>query len=76
MRALLSLMVLLLAWPAGAAVLSPDTAAARAGAGKLTIVDVRLPDEWAATGLPAGALGVSLQNPQTLEPRPGFIADV
>jgi rhodanese-related sulfurtransferase len=76
MRVFASLMVLLLAWPASAEVLSPDKAEARAEAGKLTIVDVRLPDEWAATGLPAGAVGVSLQNPRTMEPRPDFVASV
>ncbi len=76
MRAFASLMVLLLAWPAAAEVLSPDKAEARVEAGRLTIIDVRLQYEWAATGLPAGAVGVSLQSPQTMAPRAEFVADV
>ena len=76
MRAIVTLILLSLAWPAAAEVLTPDAAEARAAAGKLTIVDVRLPQEWAETGLPAGALGVSLQDPQTLDARPDFVADV
>ena len=76
MRAVASLILLLLAWPASAEVLTPPTAEAQAAAGKLTIIDVRLPDEWAETGLPAGAIGLSLQNLQTLEARPGFVDDV
>jgi rhodanese-related sulfurtransferase len=76
MRALTLLILLLLAAPAGAEVLTPDAAEARAAAGQLTIVDVRLPEEWAATGLPAGALGISLQDPVTYRARPGFVQDV
>jgi rhodanese-related sulfurtransferase len=76
MRVIPSLILLLLAWPASAEVLTPDTAEARVAAGQLTIIDVRLPQEWAATGMPAGALGVSLQNPRTLEARPDFVDDV
>ena len=76
MRALASLILLLLAWPASAEVLTPDGAEARAAAGELTIIDVRLPGEWAETGLPAGAVGISLQNPRTLRARPDFVDDV
>ncbi len=76
MRAIVILMLLLLAGPARAEVLSPDTAAARAAAGALTIIDVRLPQEWAATGVPAGAVGISLQSSQTLRVRPDFVEDV
>lgn len=76
MRALASLILLLLASPAGAEVLTPDGAEARAAAGELTIIDVRLPQEWAETGLPSGALGISLQNPETLRARPDFVEDV
>ncbi|MEO1167882.1 MAG: rhodanese-like domain-containing protein [Pseudomonadota bacterium] len=39
-------------------------AQARAHAGSLTIVDVRMPEEWAATGLPEGAKGVALGAPE------------
>ncbi len=77
MRAIASLILLLLsAWPAAAEVLSPDGAEARTAAGQLTIVDVRLPAEWAETGMPAGAVGISLQDPVTLDVRPGFVQDV
>ena len=47
-----------------------------AARGELTIVDVRLPIEWAETGLPEGAAGVSLQSPATHELRGDFVADV
>jgi rhodanese-related sulfurtransferase len=76
MRAIAVLILILSAWPAAAEVLSPQEARARAAAGDLTIVDVRLPVEWAETGLPEGALAVSLQNPATLEVRSGFVGDM
>jgi rhodanese-related sulfurtransferase len=76
MRTMCLTILLLLAWPAAADFLSPAEARARAADGQLTIIDVRLPMEWAETGLPAGAVGVSLQDAQTLEPRSGFVADV
>lgn len=56
--------------------LTPDQARAQAAAGALTIVDIRLPMEWAATGLPADAKGVSLQDPASLAVRPGFVDDL
>lgn len=76
-RALITLVVLCL-WPviAAAETLGPETAQKRAQAGELTIIDVRLPQEWAKTGLPEGAKGVSLQNPETLDVRAGFVEDV
>ncbi|HEX6141112.1 MAG TPA: hypothetical protein VFZ01_00215 [Geminicoccaceae bacterium] len=40
---------------------------------ELTIVDIRLPSEWAETGLPEGAEGVPLQDPATRGVRPGFV---
>ena len=43
--------------------------------GELTIVDIRLPVEWERTGLPQGAVAISLQD-QTLQPRGDFVADV
>lgn len=76
MRAIGALILILFAWPAAAEVLTPAQAKARAAAGQLTIVDIRLPMEWAETGLPAGAEGISLQDPKTFEARPGFIEDV
>lgn len=56
--------------------LSPEEAYRAARQDALTIVDVRLPMEWAATGLPEGALGVALQNPDTFDVRPGFVTDL
>lgn len=76
MRAIAVLILILSAWPAAAEVLSPQEARARAASGDLTIVDVRLPVEWAETGLPEGAETLSLQNPATLEVRPGFVEDM
>ena len=61
---------------ARAEVLTAEQAKALATRGELTIVDVRLPSEWAQTGLPEGAEGVSLQSPLTREVRGGFVADV
>jgi rhodanese-related sulfurtransferase len=76
MRVLAALVLILFAWPAASQVLTPGEAKARADAGELTIVDVRLPAEWAETGLPEGAEGISFQDPETLEVRPGFAPDV
>jgi rhodanese-related sulfurtransferase len=76
MRAIAVLILILSTWPAAAEVLSPQEARARAASGDLTIVDVRLPVEWAETGLPEGAETLSLQNPATLEVRPGFVEDM
>jgi rhodanese-related sulfurtransferase len=61
---------------ARAEVLRAEEAQALAARGELTIVDVRLPSEWAETGLPEGAEAVSLQNPLTHEVRGDFVADV
>jgi rhodanese-related sulfurtransferase len=68
--------LLLASGPARAGVLTADQAQALAARGALTLMDVRLPSEWAETGLPAGATGVSLQNPLTHEVRAGFVDDV
>jgi rhodanese-related sulfurtransferase len=73
---LLALSLLLMAPSARAEVLTSDQARSRVERGALTIIDVRMPFEWAETGLPAGATGVSLQDPATFEVRPGFVADV
>ena len=58
------------------ALLSPEDALQRAKEGDVTIIDVRLPVEWAETGLPETAVGISLQDDETLQPRPGFIDDL
>lgn len=47
----------------------------RAASGNLTIIDVRRPSEWRETGLPEGAVGISLHNMVFLE-RGDFAADV
>lgn len=76
MRAIGLLILILVAWPASAEVLTAKDARARAQAGALTIIDIRLPVEWAETGLPKGGEGVSLQDPATLQIRPEFADDV
>jgi rhodanese-related sulfurtransferase len=58
-----------------AEVLTPNEARLMAERGELTIIDVRLPVEWERTGIPQGAMAISLQD-QTLRPRVDFIADV
>jgi rhodanese-related sulfurtransferase len=69
-------LALLFAGVARAETLSPEAAAERAAAGELVLIDVRLASEWAATGLPEGALPIALQDPRTLAVRPGFVDDV
>jgi rhodanese-related sulfurtransferase len=58
-----------------AEVLTPDEARSMAERGELTIIDVRLPVEWERTGVPLGAMTISLQD-QTLQPRADFVTDV
>jgi rhodanese-related sulfurtransferase len=58
-----------------AEVLTPDEARALAARGELTIIDIRLPLEWERTGLPQGALAISLQD-ETQQPREEFVTDV
>jgi rhodanese-related sulfurtransferase len=58
-----------------AQVLTPDEARTLAERGELTIIDIRLPVEWERTGLPEGALAISLQD-RTLQPRADFVDDV
>jgi rhodanese-related sulfurtransferase len=48
--------------PAQQATLSPPEARAAIAAGKLTLVDVRSPDEWRETGVPAGARRLDYRN--------------
>jgi rhodanese-related sulfurtransferase len=74
-RVLFFLSIWVLPMIARAEVLTPDEARGMAERGELTIIDVRLPVEWERTGLPQGALAISLQD-QTLQPRGDFVGDV
>lgn len=55
--------------------LAPEEALQRAQQGKISFIDIRLPIEWAETGLPEAATGISLQD-ETMQPRQGFIDDL
>lgn len=46
-----------------ARVLSPAEAHARAAAGEILLVDIRRPEEWAATGIPEGAVALDMRRP-------------
>ena len=48
--------LLVLATPVYANIISAENAAQEAQAGTLTLIDIRTPAEWAATGVPANAL--------------------
>jgi rhodanese-related sulfurtransferase len=74
-RFLLFLSLWVLPMIARAEVLTPDEARSMAERGEVTIIDIRLPVEWQRTGLPSGALAISLQN-QTEQPRVDFVDDV
>lgn len=55
--------------------IAADRAAALAREGRLVIVDIRTPAEWAQTGVPAGAeLAPLTEAPQAV--RAGFVADI
>lgn len=74
---LLSVLITLMAFSASAETLkiSPEEALERAKKGEITIVDIRLPLEWAETGLPDPAVGISLHD-ETLQPRKDFLDDL
>lgn len=57
------------------AAIGAEEAYARAAAGELVLIDVRLPREWAATGVPPGAKLIPLQNSLGL-PRSDFADEV
>lgn len=44
-------------------VLSPEAAYERTSQGELLLIDVRSPEEWRKTGIPAGAKTVTIHNP-------------
>lgn len=51
-------------WPSHrGATLSAPEAHARAVAGEILLVDIRRPDEWAATGIGAGAVALDMRRP-------------
>lgn len=45
-------------------VLSAPDALARQQTGKLTLIDIRQPEEWRQTGMAKGAKGISMRHPQ------------
>jgi len=44
--------------------IAADVAHIRAQTGQLTIIDIRSPDEWRKTGIPAGAMAVTMHRPE------------
>lgn len=52
---------------AGEAVISAETAHARAVDGDLLLVDVRSPEEWRRTGVPEGAQAITMHGPHGTE---------
>jgi rhodanese-related sulfurtransferase len=55
----------------GPVVIEAPQALAAATAGEITLIDVRSPAEWRATGLPRGAKSVTIHDPRGLD---GFVA--
>jgi rhodanese-related sulfurtransferase len=53
--------------------LTAADAYAQAQAGKLTLIDIRRPDEWKQTGVAQGALRINMAHPQG---EPGFVGQV
>ena len=53
--------------------MTADEAAALAASGEVLIIDVRSPQEWAETGVPAGAQRVTIHNPDGIQ---AFVAEV
>lgn len=53
-----------------AAIVDPSQARAAAARGEVTIVDIRRPSEWRATGVPEGAALISLETPRGMR---GFL---
>ena len=52
--------------PSGIPHLDVDDTHRRQRAGEITLVDVRMPDEWAQTGTPVGSVRATLQDPEFL----------
>jgi rhodanese-related sulfurtransferase len=55
------------------ATIDAPTALQLSQTGKTTLIDIRRPDEWRATGVPKGARRINMLHPQGV---PGFVADV
>ena len=47
--------------------LDPASAHAAAAAGEITLIDVRRPDEWEATGMPRGAVPIDMRRDDFLD---------
>lgn len=47
-------------WPDPGATISAAEANARVAAGQLVLIDIRTPEEWQQTGVPKGALRISM----------------
>lgn len=71
LRRSFSLFVVAMAWVAlpvaaqdAEGVITATDALARQQAGKLTLIDIRQPEEWRQTGMAKGAKGISMRHPQ------------
>lgn len=49
---------------AGEPLLGADEAYRMAAAGEITLIDIRSPQEWRQSGVPEGALAITMHNPQ------------
>lgn len=47
--------------------LSADTAYQRAQSGDVTLIDIRSPGEWRETGVPSGAIAVTMHDPEGVD---------
>ena len=56
-----------------APVIDPVSAHEAAARGELTIVDIRRPSEWRATGVPKGAMSISMHTRRGMT---GFLSDI
>ena len=54
------------AW-AGSGLLHADDAYRRVQSGDITLIDIRSPAEWRQTGVPKGALPITMHNPDGVE---------
>ena len=59
----------------GGGVLPADAAQKAAAAGEITLIDIRTPQEWAATGSPEGATRLNLQSQEFGDTLLGILND-